>query len=379
MTITWAAALLAAIWGAYAFVGQRWRIAPRLASPQPQATAARVVAVVPARNEASELPATLPALLAQDYEPLTVVLVDDHSTDGTAEVARRIVAESGRDDRLIVVNAAELPPGWTGKVWAQQQGLERARQLGAEWVWFTDADIRHDPDVLTRLLSAADRSQRDFVSIMARLRCQNSFEKLLIPAFTYFFAGLYPFQRIGDDHSRQAGAAGGCMLVRRSVLDRIGGVSAIRDAVIDDVALGRACKAAGARLFLGYHPGVNSTRGYERGADIWNMVSRSAYTQLGYNPLALFGCVLGLAFVFIVPLAAVLYGPLSAKLFGLIAYSAMVRTYRPMVVYLGNDPLWALLLPLAAVLYTGMTISSAWRHHTGDGAAWKGRSYGPLS
>ena len=375
--MTWAVALLAAIWGGYALFGERWRIDPRLAPADALSTTPRVVAVVPARNEAGELPATLPALLNQTYEPLTVVLIDDHSTDGTADVARRLAAESNRSDRLIVANSPDLPAGWTGKVWAQQQGFERARQLGAEWVWFTDADIRHDPDTLQRLLVTADRQQRDFVSVMARLRCHTAFEKLLIPAFTYFFAGLYPFPQIGDDRSRAAGAAGGCMLVRASVLDRVGGMAAIRDAVIDDVALGRACKATGGRLWLGYHPGVNSTRGYDRLADVWNMVARSAYTQLGYDPLALAGCVLGLAYVFLVPIAALVSGSLLAKLLGLAAYWAMVRTYRPMVVYLGNDRLWALLLPLAAVLYTGMTISSAWRHHAGAGAAWKGRSYSP--
>jgi hopene-associated glycosyltransferase HpnB len=374
----WGTLLLAVLWVGYGLLGRRWRIAPVLGEAG-EAPAARVVAVVPARNEARELPRTLPSLLTQAHEPLMVVLVDDHSDDGTADVARRIGAEIGAGDRLFIVTPPDLPAGWTGKVWAQHHGVEQARRLGADWIWLTDADIRHDSNVLQRLLATAERLQRDFVSVMARLRCRTIFEKLLIPAFTYFFAGLYPFPQIGDDRSGQAGAAGGCMLVRVPVLERVGGMAAIRDAVIDDVALGRACKATGARLWLGYCPGVNSTRGYDQLADVWNMVARSAYTQLHYNPFALIGCVLGLAYVFLVPLAAVLWGSLSTKLLGLIAYSAMVRTYRPMVAYLGNDPLWALLLPLSAVLYTGMTISSAWRHHTGDGAAWKGRSYGPTT
>lgn len=374
--MTWAVGLLLAIWGGYAAFGQRWRIAPQLPSDAALATMPRVVAVVPARNEAGELPETLPSLFAQSHGQLTVVLVDDHSTDGTAEVARRLAAASHADERLVVISSPELPPGWTGKVWAQQQGFEHARQLNADWVWFTDADIRHAPDVLARLLSTADRQQRDFVSIMARLRCRTMFEKLLIPAFTYFFAGLYPFQHIGDDRSGEAGAAGGCMLVRTSLLDRIGGMAAIREAVIDDVALGRACKRIGGRLWLGYHSGVNSTRGYDTLAGIWTMVARSAYTQLRYNPLVLAGCVVGLAYVFVVPLLAIGYGSLMAKLLGLLTYAAMVRTYRPMVIYLGNHPIWALLLPISAVLYTGMTISSAWRHYAGGGAAWKGRTYG---
>ncbi len=374
--MVWLAILLALIWGGYAAFGRRWRIAPRL-GPKPKLPGqARVVAVVPARNEAGELPHTLPSLLRQSYEHLTVIVVDDHSTDGTAEVARRLAAELGAGDRLIVLTPPELPAGWAGKVWAQHHGVEHARSLGAEWLWLTDADIRHDPDVLERLLATADRLHRDFVSVMARLRCHNNFEKLLVPAFTYFFAGLYPFPRIGDDRAPQAGAAGGCVLVRTAVLERIGGMVAIRDAVIDDVSLGRACKRAGARLWLGYDPGVNSTRGYDNLVDIWNMVARSAYTQLRYSPAALLGCVAGLAYVFLVPIAGIVWGSLATRVCCLLAYAAMVRTYYPMTAYLGCAPGWALFLPVSATLYTGMTVSSAWRHHRGAGAAWKGRHYG---
>jgi hopene-associated glycosyltransferase HpnB len=367
--------LLAGVWLAYAVFGRRWRIEPRLATSADPKVHARVIAVVPARNEAHELPRTLPSLFAQTAT-VSVVLVDDHSDDGTADVARRLAAEAHAEDRLIVLTPPPLPHGWAGKVWAQHHGLGHAQRLGAEWIWFTDADIRHDPDVLARLLTTATQEHRDFVSVMARLRCENVFEKLLIPAFTYFFAGLYPFHPIGNDRSREAGAAGGCMTVRSEVLQRVGGMTAIRNAVIDDVSLGRACKAAGARLWLGYDPGVNSTRGYETLADIWNMVARSAYTQLRYNPLALLGCAAGLAYVFFAPIAALLWGHgMMIRVLGLLAYAAMVRTYRPMVRYLGCTPGWALALPLSAALYTGMTISSAWRHHFGTGAAWKGRSY----
>ncbi len=247
--------LLMLVWGGYAAFGRRWRIAPRLDATAAAAATARVVAVVPARNEALELPHSLPSLLRQTHPQLTVILVDDHSSDGTAEVARRLAVEAGARDRLVVINSPELPAGWTGKVWAQHQGVESARALGADWIWLTDADIRHESDVLQRLLATAERLQRDFVSIMARLRCQTVFEKLLIPAFTYFFAGLYPFGKICDDAAQQAGAAGGCVLVRTSVLERIGGMAAIRAAVIDDVSLGRACKATGARLWLDAAPG----------------------------------------------------------------------------------------------------------------------------
>ena len=367
--------LLMLIWVGYALFGRRWRIEPRLGHAIEPCTDA-VIAVVPARNEAAELPHTLPSLLTQAHPDLRIILVDDHSDDGTADVAHQLAAVANAGDRLIVLSAPALPAGWTGKVWAQHHGVERARELGAEWVWLTDADIRHDPDVLQRLLATAHRRQRDFVSIMARLRCTTAWEKLLIPAFTYFFAGLYPFRPIGDDASRQAGAAGGCMLIRRAALAHAGGMASIPNAVIDDVSLARACKASGARLWLGYDPGVNSTRGYDTLQAIWDMVARSAYTQLRYNPAALAGCVVGLAYVFFAPLAAMLWGSGGVKLLGLVTYAAMVRTYTPMVVYLGAAPGWALALPVSAALYTGMTISSAWRHHAGAGAAWKGRAYG---
>lgn len=369
-------AVVAVVWCAHAIFDWHWRIAPRLAAAAPGATIGEsVVAVVPARNEADELPCTLGALLAQD-ESLHVILVDDHSTDGTAEVARRIAAEQGALARLTVLAAAPLPSRWTGKVWAQHQGVEAARARGAAWVWLTDADIRHAPGVLARLLATARCEGRDFVSVMARLRCATAVEKLLIPAFTYFFATLYSFRGTASDRSRTAGAAGGCVLLRTALLERIGGMAAIRDAVIDDCSLARACKDAGGRLWLGYDPGVDSTRGYPSLAAVWDMVARSAYTQLRLSPLILVGCVLGLGFIFLVPVAAILAGSAPARLLGLLAYAAMVRTYLPMVRWLGCAPGWAAALPLSATLYAAMTVSSAWRHHRGAGAAWKGRAYG---
>jgi hopene-associated glycosyltransferase HpnB len=372
--MTWLLWPLALWWAGYAVFGRRWRIAPRLVTGAP-ATTARVVAVVPARNEAAELPRTLDALLAQRH-PVHVVLVDDHSDDGTADVARAVAAAAGAAERLTVLAAAPLPPGWTGKVWAQHQGAAEASARGAEWVWLTDADIRHEPDVLERLLAMAEREGRDLVSVMARLRCVTGFEKLLVPAFTYFFAMLYPFPAIRDDHSRTAGAAGGCVLVRRTLLECAGGLEAIRAAVIDDCALARVCKDAGGHLWLGYDAGVSSTRGYPTLTALWNMVARSAYTQLRTSPLILLGCVLGLCWSFVVPVAAVLGASTLARLLGLVTLAAMTRTYAPMVRWLGVPAGWALLLPVAAVLYTGMTVSSAWRHHRGRGAAWKGRAYG---
>ena len=377
-TMLFLVGLVAVVWWVHAIFGRHWRIEPRLVAVSPGATPderLRVVAVVPARNEADELPRTLGTLLAQD-ERLHVVLVDDHSTDGTGDVARRIAGELGATSRLTVLAAAPLPAGWTGKVWAQHQGVQAALAREADWVWLTDADIRHAPGVLARLLATAARERRDMVSVMARLRCDDVAEKLLIPAFTYFFATLYSFHATGNDRSRTAGAAGGCVLVRATLLERIGGMAAIRDAVIDDCALARACKDAGGRLWLGYDAGVDSTRGYATLSAIWDMVARSAYTQLRRNPLILVGCIAGLAFVFLVPMAAIVFGGGLARVLGLATYAAMVRTYLPMVRWLGCTPAWAAALPLSATLYAAMTVSSAWRHHRGAGAAWKGRAYG---
>ncbi|MET0153819.1 MAG: glycosyltransferase [Candidatus Binatia bacterium] len=370
-----AVAIVAILWLGFALLDRRWRIEPRLRQPDDVSTSERVVVVVPARNEAQQLPRTLPSLLAQDHPHLSIVVVDDHSDDGTGAVARRIAKEAGAADRVTVITPPPLPAGWTGKVWAQHHGVERALAERPDWIWLTDADVRREPDGLRRLLATARAEGRDLVSVMARLHCETLWERLLIPAFTYFFAALYPFPSVGHDGSRVAGAAGGCMLVRREVIQRIGGMGAIREAVIDDVSFGRACKAAGARLWLGYHPGVESTRRYDDLQSIWNMVARTAYTQLGYRPLALIGCVLALVFLFFVPVFAVLFGSSAARVLGAVALAAMVRTYAPMVRHLRAGFVWALTLPAAVALYTGMTISSAWRHHSGAGATWKGRAY----
>ncbi|MCX8073908.1 MAG: glycosyltransferase [Candidatus Binatia bacterium] len=367
--------LIATAWALYAVFGWRWRIEPQLERVLAPGNWGRVVAVVPARNEAGELPATLPLLLRQSYADFTVVLVDDHSTDDTAAVATRLAADYGASDRFRLLQPPPLPSGWMGKVWAQRAGYEEAQRLGAEWVWFTDADIRHEPDVLERLLATAHRHKRNFVSVMARLRTDTWAEKLLIPAFTYFFAMLYSFHRIGNDGVRDAGAAGGCMLVRRELLERAGGIEAIRDAVIDDVALARVCKRAGGHLWLGYHRGVQSTRNYGSVRAVADMVARSAYTQLGYNPWLLVLCVVGLFLVFVWPAWALLFSGPPARWWGALAYIAMVRTYLPAVRYLDCRAPWALALPLSAALYLWMTVLSAWRYYRGTRTRWKGREY----
>lgn len=339
-----------------------------------------VVAVVPARDEADVLPGTLPTLLAQDYPgDFRVIVVDDGSTDGTADAAARL-----GDGRLRVVEARDRPGGWAGKVWAMAEGVRAAGE--PEFLLFTDADIAYAPGTVTRLVRAAEAEGRDLVSRMATLNTRTRWERLLVPAFVYFFAQLYPFRRVARDGARTAAAAGGCMLVRREVLARAGGLGAIRGALIDDVALGRLVKRAGGRCRLDLSRDVVSRRPYPRLADLWAMVARSAYDQLRYSPVLLAGTVVTLLLVYAVPPAAAVAGaaglaadaphaalPAAA---GLLAWAVMAATYAPMLRFYRLSPLRAAALPLVALMYAAMTVDSARRHRAGRGGAWKGRTVG---
>jgi hopene-associated glycosyltransferase HpnB len=340
-----------------------------------------VVAVVAARDEAAILPHTLPTLLAQDYPgEFSVVLVDDASTDGTGAVA----AALGGDRPLRVLAGGPPPAGWAGKVWAMAQGADAAGECG--YLLFTDADIAFDPGVLASLVAAAVTDDRALVSQMALLRAETGWERWIVPAFVYFFAMLYPFRRAGRPRSRTAAAAGGCMLVRREVLAGSGGLARIAGARIDDVALARLLKRgpARARCWLGWTGQVHSRRPYPRLADLWDMVARSAYTQLRYSPVMLAGTVLGLAWLYLLPPLAALggaaalaggAGAVAAWLggAGLAGWAVMTATFVPVLRLYRLSPLRAPALPLIALLYTAMTIDSARRHHAGRGGEWKGR------
>jgi hopene-associated glycosyltransferase HpnB len=378
------ALVTALVWaGLVAAHGRFWTTAVRLpTAPAPAAWPdvwPDVVVLVPARDEADQLPATLPTLLAQRYPGrLRVVLADDGSTDGTGAVARGLGA--GAAVPLEVVAVPPRPPGWAGKVWAQATALEHAGD--APWLLLTDADIAHPPDGVAALVAAALADRRDLVSLMARLRVATAWERLVVPAFVYFFAQLYPFRWVAS--GRVAAAAGGCVLLRRAALDRAGGFAAVRDAVIDDVALARAVHGTGGRLWLGLAgpPGtagaVTSTRPYPRLADLWAMVARSAYTQLRRSPALLAGTVAGLLLVYVAPVVTCLTGlaagsPVAAVAGGL-AWALMTASYLPQVRYSGLPAPLALTLPVAAVLYLLMTLDSARRHRQGRGATWKGRT-----
>ena len=381
-----AASLLAWI-GLLVGRGLFWWPLPRLHPPrecsQPEGA---VVAVVPARDEAAVLPRTLPTVLSQDYRgPLRVVLVDDRSEDETASVACAAAEGLGAKDRLTILRGEPLPAGWSGKVWAMQQGATAARGELPEFLWFTDADIAHEPWVLSALVDRAEAERLDLVSTMATLRVDSAWDRLLVPAFVYFFAKLYPFRFVGNPRRRNAGAAGGCILVRRSALERVGGLEAIASALIDDCALGRLVKRAGGRIWLGFSRGVRSVRGYGSLVSVWRMVARSAYTQLGHSPLVLAGTIVGMVFLYALPPLACVGGAVAAAFavpdaivlaaFGAATWGLMAASFVPMLRHHGVGWWIAPLLPVAGVLYTAMTVSSAWRHTRGRGGAWKGRTY----
>ncbi|GGQ13946.1 glycosyl transferase family 2 [Streptomyces pseudogriseolus] len=361
------------------FQGWFWRTDVRLPASRDPDAWPDVCVVVPARDEAAVLPASLPSLLAQDYPGRAeVVLVDDGSTDGTGDLARELARRQGGLP-LRVVSPGEPSAGWTGKLWAVRHGMELARARDPEYLLLTDADIAHAPDSLRRLVAAARTGGFDLVSQMARLRVESLWERLVVPAFVYFFAQLYPFRRISRPGSRTAAAAGGCVLLRADAAARARIPDAVRHAVIDDVAVARAVGRSGGRIWLGLADGVDSVRPYPRLRDLWRMVSRSAYAQLRHSPLLLAGTVAGLTLVYLVPPAAVAVGAAAGSvpcaLLGGAAWLVMAGTYVPMLRYY-RQPLWlAPLLPVTAFLYLLMTVDSAVQHRRGRGAAWKGRTY----
>jgi hopene-associated glycosyltransferase HpnB len=320
-----------------------------------------VTAVIPARNEEATIARAVRSLR---HQVARIIVVDDRSSDATAAVALAAGAE--------VVHGAPLPEGWSGKVWAMHQGIAAAGP--AEWILLTDADIEHHENNVGELLARAERQGLDLASLMVRLNCESLAERLLIPAFVYFFRMLYPFAWANDPESRTAAAAGGCMLVRRAALDRIGGMAAIRGALIDDCALAAALKRSGGSIWLGLTQRTLSLRPYPALEDIWRMVARTAYTQLQYSPFALAFCALAMTVVFLVPPLAVLDGDDWGLRAGGLAWALMALSYLPMLRFYGVSPLWAPLLPAIALVYLGATIDSARRHWEGRGGEWKGRT-----
>jgi hopene-associated glycosyltransferase HpnB len=379
-----AAFLPAAIWACLLLArGRYWSTSTGLppTSAPPEKWPA-VAVIVPARDEADLLPQTLASLLAQDYPgPVRIVLVDDMSTDGTAETAAAMATTSPLP--LSVVRGGLRPPGWAGKPWAMAQGTDYAlAQIPPpEWLLFTDADIWHPSSSLRQLVASAMSSNRDAVSLMARLSTSTAWESLLLPAFVYFFAQLYPFSWVNDTGRRTAAAAGGCILVGRGALQAAGGLEAVAGATIDDVATAKALKRSGHQIWLGLAgapatPDVRSLRAYPDLADIWEMVTRSAYTQLRHNPAALAGTLAGLFSTYLAPPIFGIWGLATRRpqvaAAGLGAWVAMAASYVPVARYYRVSPATAVALPLTAGLYAAMTVDSARRHYQGA-VAWKGR------
>ncbi|ASC73206.1 hypothetical protein XM38_041680 [Halomicronema hongdechloris C2206] len=369
--------------------GQFWRAdqrLPELAELPELPDYPAVCAIIPARNEAELLPTTMRSLLQQVYPgPFKIILIDDHSSDNTTVVARRMAAELEATERLTILKGQPLPPGWSGKLWAMDQGVRQALQGSAAptYLLFTDADIDHHRHSLQQLVRYAHRHELDLTSLMVRLRCQSFWEKALIPAFVFFFQKLYPFPWVNDPSRAMAAAAGGCILIRPRALERIGGLQRVCNALIDDCALAAAVKLTAApgqgRIWLGLTTQIHSLRPYPSLQAIWQMVARTAYTQLHYSPLWLFVSLIGMTLIYLVAPLALLWGLFSSHgilmLLAAITWGVMALAYRPTLRLYRLSPIWSLALPAIALLYTLMTLDSARRHWQGQGGAWKGRVY----
>ena len=359
-------ALLAACIWVYLFTahGRFWASAPEL-TPALPTTCPAVDIIVPARDEAATISPVIASLLAQQYAgEFRVTLVDDNSSDATAALA-------GHAAHLEVLRLVDKPPGWSGKLYALAQGV---KATNAPLILFTDADIVHDPRHLATLVAKLERAHLGMVSEMVRLNCSSLAEKALIPAFVYFFQMLYPFRRVNDAHSATAAAAGGTVLIRRMALEGIGGVEAIKHALIDDVALAQAVKKS-TPIYLGHSGLAQSIRPYPKFRDIWHMIARTAFTQLHYSSLLLLGTLIGLSLVWWVPVAMAVTGHDVARGFGLAASLLAFISYQPTLRRYRLNPLWGLALPLIALFYMAATFGSAVNHWRGSGASWKARSY----
>jgi len=329
----------------------------------------RVVAVVPARNEADVVGLAIASLANQQYPGAWhIVLVDDASQDGTSETARSAASPA----RLTVIPGAALPPGWTGKLWAVSQGIRETARFSPDYLLLTDADVVHPHRGLSDLVSQAETGGYDLVSWMVTLRCETLAERALIPAFVFFFFLLYPPAWIRSERRSTAGAAGGCLLIRRAMLERIGGIARIRGALIDDCALARAVKQHGGRVWLGLRADARSIREYETFAEIGRMISRNAFTQLRHSGILLAVTAAGLAVTYVLPPVAAFAG----SVFGLAAWASMCLAYAPVLRFYRRSLLWAPLLPLVATFYLGASIHSAVADWQGRGGMWKGRAQG---
>jgi GT2 family glycosyltransferase len=425
------AALCFAAWLYLAFFrGFFWRLRPfddDLAPVPPVNNWPPVVAIVPARNEAATIRQSLTSLLRQDYAgDFSIIVVDDHSNDATAQIARQAACELSAESRASIHSASALPPGWTGKLWSLNEGITQATRSGAAllrrisatdeavgratgnlacapttsiepgathicrtevvrtthnslatYFWFTDADIVHAPGTLRRLVARAETDHLDLTSIMVLLQARTLPERVLIPSFLFFFLKLYPPCGVASPRRRTAGAAGGCLLLRREALERLGGLAAIRSEVIDDCALARAIKRRGGRIWMGLTRASVSLRSYRTLGEIRDMIARTAFTQLRYSPPLLLLTLAGMFLVYLVPVALLFSEDPALRIIGLATWSLMSLLFLPAVRFYRLSAPWSPLLPLAVLFYCYATAVSALRYYLGRGAQWKGRSQAP--
>lgn len=356
--------------------GEFWRIKKRLAPADfNRQSSCRIAAIIPARDEADVVGKDIQSLLSQTgNHSVHIFLVDDGSSDGTAEVARQAAERAGKSAALTVIQGKPLPPNWTGKLWAIEQGIECAQACAPQFFFLTDADIQHAPDSIATLVSIAETGPYDLASFMVKLHCVTFAEKLLIPAFVFFFFQLYPPSWIANPRRKTAGAAGGSILIRPEALNRAGGIAAIGNEIIDDCALARAVKRQGGKIWLGLSQTSASLRPYNKFSEIGRMISRTAFNQLNHSGLLLLAAVVGLAVTYLLPpllLSAHHAWPVTL---GAAAWLLMSITYLPMIRLYGLNPFWAISLPLAATFYMGATLHSAVKFWSGKGGEWKGRA-----
>ncbi len=334
-----------------------------------------IAVVIPARDEADVVGEAIHSLLQQSCaSAIHIFLVDDDSTDGTAEVAYEAASTSSYPQSLTVIRGQPLPDGWTGKLWAVQQGIDRALQLHPQFLLLTDADIRHAPENVATLVTISECRGYDLASFMVKLHCRSVPEKLLIPAFVFFFFMLYPPEWIRNPRRKVAGAAGGCMLVRPEALERAGGVAVIRGEIIDDCALAGMVKRSGGKVWLGLTSDTYSLRAYKSFGEIERMIARTAFNQLRHSVCLLLGATGSLLLIYFLPLVLLLTGSWALTLIGAISYLLMWVIYLPMVRYYGLNAAWALTLPFSAVFYLVATVDSALNYWSGRGGKWKGRA-----
>jgi hopene-associated glycosyltransferase HpnB len=336
-----------------------------------------VAIVVPARNEAGLIGSSLRSLLRQNYPgPVTLIVVDDDSGDGTAAAARNAAKGQNAESRVTIITSHGLPSGWTGKLWAVNQGIEaaEAQQTRPDYILLTDADIVHAPDTLAWLVSKALVGGFTLTSLLAKLRCESLAERSHVPAFVFFFQMLFPFAWVARSDFSTAAAAGGCMLIDADALRRSGGIESVRNALIDDCALAKTLKTRGP-IWLGLTDRVRSHRAYEKFADVKRMISRSAYAELRYSPLLLALTIVGMALTFVAPPLLAVFGSGPERYLGLAAWAIMAALFQPTLRFYRVSPLWGAALPGIAFLYVYYTLDSAYRHARKQGGSWKGRVY----